>query len=67
MDSRERCAMLLTALLRLKGSLAQVQEIHERSYEGDTSPELRQKIEVDLEQCKAVLDKTLDEHRSSNR
>jgi hypothetical protein len=67
MDAHARCAMLLTALRRLKGSLAQVQEIHEKSYEGDTSPELRQKLEVDLEQCKAVLDQILGEHRSSNR
>jgi hypothetical protein len=47
--------MLLTALRRLKGSLAQVQEIQEKSYEGDTSPELRQKIEVDLEESASRL------------
>jgi hypothetical protein len=59
--------MLLAAIRRLKGCLAQVQEIHEKAVEGEVASYLRQKIELDLEECDAVLGTILREMRSSNR
>ena len=53
MDSHARSVMLIAAVSRLKGCVSQLQEVHEKSFEGEAASDLTQKIEVDLEGCAA--------------
>ena len=67
MDSHARSVMLIAAISRLKGCVSQLQEVHEKSFEGEAASDLTQKIELDLEGCKTVLETILREMRSSSR